>query len=580
LAVQDKQTLSLRICSLVVGSLLAILPVADAAFSQTLPTGAAPERTLKRPQVPVPAIGPKAREPVEFPWIAPSPPSGLPRGKLMLRKIELSGVTVFDVAELEPLYTGMLNREVPYSELYGIANRITAKYHAAGYVLSQAFVPGQEVNTRDGIVHIWVVEGSLQSYRIIGDPGGSRSAIERYAKKLLQMRALRKADLERYLLLMNDLPGTAVVGYVNPGDRGLQNAELIISAANKSSGGIFGVDNRGSEFFGPEELYGTLQGNSLLGFGDLIEISPIITGDGGKLTSKGGFLNIRVPIFSDGAYVQAYFAGSSTSPGGYLDQYDLEGEAFIGTFALGYPLIRELGRYLYGAIQFDYMESKEDIYSDQPFVKDKLRVLRGQLAYGEADSWGGENFVDLRLSLGIDGLGASSDDDPLRSRTNAQASFVAFEFHAMRRQSLSAVADNLRLVLGVMGQYSPDSLLSGEEFGLGGPIYLRAYDFYDIAGDYGIAARFELQYGLPLKDKTIFNAMELFGFYDIGQIWNHDPLPFELSDGSLASTGAGFRLTVWNNIFASLYAAQPLTRDVTAAENKDLRYFFQLGVVW
>lgn len=570
----------LRITLLLVTMLLGILPCNNPVCSQVLPSGATPERTLKPPEMPLPGLKPTQERPAVISAPSPSTPPRLPEGKITLRRIVLSGVTVYNLAEIQSLYAEMLNREVAFSDLYGIANRITAKYHADGYALSQAFVPGQEINVQEGVVQIWVVEGSLASFRIVGDPGGNRSAIERYAKRLLGLSPLRKADLERYLLLMNDLPGAAIEGFVSPGDRGLQNAELILNVGSKKTGGVFGVDNRGSKFFGPNEIYTTIQGNALLGLGELIEISPMLTGDAGKLTSWGGLVNFRVPIFSDGAYLQAYAAGSKTNAGGYLEPYDLRGQAVIGTLAVGYPFLRELGRYVYGAVQFDYISTREDIYTNQPFIKDELRVLRGHLAYGASDSWGGENFLNFKLSLGINGLGASSNNDPLRSRTNANSNFVSVYANALRRQSLSMIADDLRIVVGFQGQYSPDPLLSGEEFGLGGPVFLRAYDYYDIAGDYGIAARVELQYSLPFKNKKVFNAVELFAFYDIGKIWNHDPLWYELSEGSLASAGGGFRLTVFRYLFGSLYAAQPLTRDVTANQNRDTRYFFQLGGVW
>lgn len=551
----------------------------ESARAQTLPPGASPERALPVPKPATPQIAPARPGAVKVPEVAPiAVPADLPAGTFVLRKVELEGVTAYGAAELRTLYDEFLNREIPYSEVYGIANRITAKYHADGYALSQAFVPGQSVE--NGVVRIWVVEGALASFRIDGEPGGNRQMIARYAERLMQERPLRTEHLERVILLMNDLPGLSVVGYVVPGQRGLNDAVLVLQTGSKKTGGIVGVDNRGSKFFGPVQAYATLQGNALLGAGELIEVSPIFTGIGDGVTSWGGFVNVRVPVFSDGAYVQGYLAGSKTRPGGYLKPFDLRGKAMIGTLAVGYPLIREISRYVYLTAQFDYIETSEDIDRDQPFVEDSLRVLRGHLNYGGADRWGGENFVDLRLSVGIDGLGASSSSDPLRSRTNADANFVAIKAAVLRRQSLSTIDRNLRLVLSASGQYSAKPLLSGEEYGLGGPIYLRAYDFYDVSGDYGFATSAELQYGLPLADRNVINAAELFAFYDFGKIWNYDPLPYELDNASLASLGAGIRATIARNMVTSFYVAQPLTRKVTATGNTDTRFFASLGVVW
>lgn len=439
-------------------------------------------------------------------------------------------------------------------------------------------MPGQEVT--DGTVRIWVVEGALTSFRIEGDPGGNRDMIERYARRLMQSQPLRTADLERYLLLMNDLPGAAVASYVVPGDQGLANAELVLSTSAKATSGFVGLDNRGSRFFGRNEAYATVQANAPFGAGELIEVSPIVTGIDDGPESWGGFINVRVPVFSDGAYVQGFLAGSKTRPGGFLDPLDLRGQAVIGTLAYGYPLSRTIDRYIYATGQIDIIETEEDISRDQPFIEDSLRVARGTLSLGQADRWGGETFGDVRLSVGIDALGASDSDDPLRSRTNADSGFVAVRGSVLRRQSLDAITDNLRVLAGVTGQYSPDPLLSGEEFGVGGPVYGQAYDYYDIAGDYGIAARAELQYGLPAAPTTVVNAAELFAFYDIGKVWNHDPLTFEIDNGSLASLGGGMRVTMVNRVVGSISVAKPLTRDVTAEGDRDLRYFVRVGVAW
>ncbi|MGP1397056.1 MAG: ShlB/FhaC/HecB family hemolysin secretion/activation protein [Inquilinaceae bacterium] len=547
-------------------------------LSQSLPPGASPDRTIRIPDPPTPRLTPGAPDGSIVPRIQPPPAQEAPVGTVALRSIQISGVSVYDETVLRPLYADLLGREISFSEIYGVANRLTARYHADGYALSQAFVPGQEVT--DGTVRIWVVEGALASFRIEGDAGGNRDVIERYARRLLRSRPLRTADLERYLLLMNDLPGAAVTGFVVPGDQGLANAELVLSASAKATSGFVGLDNRGSRFFGRGQAYATFQANAPFGAGELIEVSPIVTGPGDGPESLGGFVNVRVPVFANGAYVQGFLAGSETKPGGFLDSLDLRGQALIGTLAYGYPLSRTIDRYVYATGQIDIIETEEDISRDQPFIEDSLRVARGTLSLGQADRWGGETFGDVRLSVGIDALGASDGDDPLRSRINADGGFVAVRGSVLRRQSLDAIADNLRIVAGVSGQYSADPLLSGEEFGVGGPVYGQAYDYYDIAGDYGIAARTELQYGLPTAQTQAVNAAELFAFYDIGKVWNHDPLTFEIDNGSLASLGGGVRVTMVNRVVGSISVAKPLTRDVTAEGDRDLRYFVRVGVAW
>ena len=564
--------------SLAGGLALWLALAASQAVAQTLPPSAGAERTIRQPEAPTRTLLPPGRGIVAVPPSAPTPVAEIPHGSFVLRGMNIEGATAYGPDELTAIYADLLNEQIPYSDVYGIANRITAKYHADGYALSQAFVPGQTIE--NGMVTIWVTEGTIASFRIQGDPGGNRNLIGRYVKTLIGQRPLRTSSLERTLLLVNDLPGLSATGFIVPGPRGLMDAELVISVGYRSSSGTVGLDNRGSRFFGPGEVYATVQSNARLGFGELLEVSPMITGGEDGLESWGGFFNARVPVASNGGYVQAYLAGSETRPGGFIGPEDIEGKAIVGTLAYGFPLVREIDRYVYLAAQFDYIETNEDIYGNEPLIRDDLRVLRGHLALGQADRWGGENFADLKLSVGLDAFGASSSDDPLLSRPNASGDFVSIQASALRRQSLDQVADGLRLVVGFTGQYSPDELLSGEEFGLGGPVFLKAYDYYDISGDYGLAASVELQYETRAIESSWLNSAETFAFYDIGKIWNRDALDFELESGSAASLGGGIRATVLRRYFGSAYMAKPLTRDVTANRDRDLRFFFQLGIAW
>ena len=553
--------------------------LSELSFGQTLPTGASPDKTIKKPGTPSQELS--VQQPDHYILLPDMPELPVPQtieGVLQLNEVIFKGVTVYADDILLSFYSELLGKVIPLTELYGIANKLTAQYHSDGYALSQAFVPGQEIV--NGIVEIWVVEGALVSYRIEGNPGGSQKVISWYAEQLIESRPLKSKELERYLLLMNDLPGTVVDGYIVPGNQGLANAELVLRVNTKQTGGYIGVDNRGSEFFGPDQTYVNIQGYGLLGSGELIEFSPMVNGMNNGPESWGGFLNVRVPVSSKGGYVQAYAAASKTKPGGFLEDLDLRGEAFFGTLAYGFPVIRQIDRYLYLTGQFDVIETKEDIYKETPFIEDSLRVFRGNMVFGKADALGGENFLDLKLSAGINGLGATSSNDTLRSRDNADASFISFGLNAARRQSLDSLAKNLRLFLGLEAQYSSEPLLAAEEFGLGGPVFLQGYDYYEVSGDYGFAAKVEFQYDLKAQFFGLNEAAEFFAFYDIGKVWNHDALDYEFNNISLASTGAGVRLGFNRHLLGSLYVAQPLTKDVVATEDKDMRYFFQLAYTW
>src|SRR5690606_20332695 len=100
--------------------------------------------------------------------------------------------------------------EVTLADVFELVNGITRRYAEAGYALSIAVLPAQRIE--GGVVTIAVVEGFIDEIHFTGDAlvdehGVDSRYIRGYAERLRASRPLRTADLERYLLLINDLPG-------------------------------------------------------------------------------------------------------------------------------------------------------------------------------------------------------------------------------------------------------------------------------------------------------------------------------------------------------------------------------------
>src|SRR3546814_11365408 len=75
--------------------------------------------------------------------------------------------------------------------------------------------------------------------------------------------------LERYLLLVNDLPGISGTGVLRPSGSELVGSELVVTVERKRFDGFAVADNRGSRFTGPFGASVALAGTALTRFGDL-----------------------------------------------------------------------------------------------------------------------------------------------------------------------------------------------------------------------------------------------------------------------------------------------------------------------
>ena len=173
--------------------------------AQVIPPSVQPGRERERFIVPQ---GPRAQPgaaPIGLPSTA-APPEAKTTF-IVIRGIRITGATVYGHEEFLPLYQELIGRRVPLQAVYDLAQAITAKYGAAGYVLSRALVPVQELEPSGATVRIEVVEGYVDRVEWPEKLKRYRDFFTDYAAKITADRPLNIRTLERYLLLANDLPG-------------------------------------------------------------------------------------------------------------------------------------------------------------------------------------------------------------------------------------------------------------------------------------------------------------------------------------------------------------------------------------
>ena len=151
-----------------------------------------------------------------------------------------------------PLYADMLGREISLAAVYDLARRITAKYGAAGYVLSRAIVPPQNLGPRGAVVRIQVVEGYVdQVIWPMEKLARYRDFFTDYTARIVADRPANIRTLERYLLLANDLPGLKFSTTLKPSATNPNASMLVVEVKEKTFDAIARIDNRGTIARGP-----------------------------------------------------------------------------------------------------------------------------------------------------------------------------------------------------------------------------------------------------------------------------------------------------------------------------------------
>ena len=514
---------------------------------------------------------PRAQPPVEAPEPAPVVPAPGSATVFTLQGIMLDGNTAFDAAELSPAWQPYLGREVPVSTLYDIAAAITARYRNAGYVLSRAIVPPQQIGP-DGIAQIQVVEGYISDVIVEGEPTGWAAQLDDKFEKIKASRPLRAEVLERYMLLINDLPGVAAQAFLRPSPVITGASELVVFLDEDRVSGALSADNFASDFLGPFRFGGVLTLNNLLKLYESTELRGVISSDFDELR----FISLvhTEQIGTEGTVISAATSYTETEPGESLSPLAVEGESISGALFVTHPFIRARSENLSVIGGFRLRDSETEDFAGT-FSDDQIRALSLGLTYDRVDQFRGVNLVGVQAAQGLDILDA-------RATEPDDVTFTSLLVDLVREQSLAALLPSLSLFVAGRGQYAfDDRLPAAEEFGFGGEDFGRGYDPFVITGDAGLAGKLELRYGTALAFRYL-EGYQVYAFYDAGVVWQNDRTPDEEARESGTSTGLGARLNLAYDVTADLVAGFPLTRAPSTEEEdrgdeKEPRFFFRLS---
>jgi hemolysin activation/secretion protein len=541
------------------------------ALAQQVPSTAAPTAVDRQLQTePQPARSP------EVIAIAASTGEGaLPPGAdipFTLSDLQVRGITVYEKTQLLAPYLALVGQTITVGKVFEIANELTARYRADGWTFSRVVVPAQEIT--GGRVVLQAVEGYARSIEFVGD-SGRREAYERQIKKNLEGRdPLDQESLERYLLLMNDVPGAHASAAVAPAKQGLGAVEVIASVSQERFSASFGASNRGSRVLGPEQFDASVTINGVLGGYDSTRLAYVSTGDNRELTYLG--IAQTWLLSSEGTRLELIASGSDSAPDLEEDFAALNLESASKTFGVGvtHPLIRSRFLNLNFRLLANYHEGETRSDIDET-ARDYIPAVRLGLTF---DSVGGSgvNVVDLQISQGI-GIGnATLSSDMNSSRPGASAEFFKAEAYVARLQSLGR---GWTALLALQGQFAANELLSSEEFAFGGPLFGRAYDASEMVGDSGAAAKLEIRYTFSGRNAE-YPPVTVYGFYDAGMAYRRNPRPDEKSRDTATSAGGGLRFNIGSHVHGYLEGAVPLTQIVSAEGDDDARVFAGLTLTF
>lgn len=484
----------------------------------------------------------------------------------VLRRVSVSGATAIPHDRLVTAYQPYVGKNVSEADLIAMAGAVSDVYRAAGFHLSRAVVPPQDV--KDGQLRLQVIEGSITDVALKGD-GAEQFGIRPMLDAVVAERPALLATLERKLLLINGRPGVHIE------DTALEEIgtasgrfRLVVYLKTWHLFTSVGVDNLGSSSVGPWQSYATAAFNSYLAPGDSLALNLSTTpGDPRQLAFAR--LSYEVPVGTDGARIGASGFYSEVWPGDirrlFNDNTKTESFEFHGSVV---PLQSQRSSLTLTAAMVFTNVTENDVFG--PIYSDHIRTLSLTSDYRLQDGFGGNNYLTLNYRQGLDILGASHRDDDFLSRDDASGKFSALNFWFTRYQTLS---DAWSLKFASAGQWASGPLFTSQQFYLGGVAFGRGYGSAEISGDHGIAGSLELRFDQKLNWRYL-SGYQLYSFVDSGAAWNDG---YTIGEGlALTSAGAGIRFFLVDGLQADIGVAAPLSYRAPDNSTRSARVLFSL----
>jgi hemolysin activation/secretion protein len=476
------------------------------------------------------------------------PPAGGPTLQFTIKQFTFVGNTKLSSQVLEQALASYLNTPITFEQLQEATNVIAETYAKAGW-LARAFLPRQDITA--GVVQVQVIEAIYGGSVIEGDfKHAPKSLIQSILASQNQLgQTLSLQDVERALLLADDLPGVSVVGSLTAGQNTGETDVLVDVRDTPLLVGRLQVDNQGNKSTGENEVSLNATLNGLLGWADQFSAYGLYS-EGLSFASVG----YSVPLSQTGLRI-----GANYSTLGYriIDPAlsAAEGSGFANTWGLEatQPIVRSRNTNVYA--RFGYTNKLFDNRAGKVTTSQyTVDVFSFGITATHLDRLGGGGYTMLSLTPSAGNVDYSrlpAYQRIIQATTQSEGQFTKLRYGLSRQQQFTP---QWSMFANVRGQLASKNLDSSERFYLGGPYGVRAYPNNEGGGAQGTLLSVELRYN-PITE------IQLAAFWDIGSVqvnkFNKIIGAAKPNNGTLQ--GAGLTLA-WNGPYNLIFNATWATR--------------------
>ena len=469
----------------------------------------------------------------------PAPPiphiqsSKIPSRSILVKRIVVTGSTVFTPEELGKITAPYENRSLSMEDLESLRRAVTTLYVSAGYINSGAVIPDQGVT--DGLVTLRVIEGTLNTITI----QGTKWFNEAFLRDRIELGAdvpLNIGPLQNSLqLLQQDQRFRSIHAELRPGAEP-GDSRLSVRVEEKPPISLWtAFNNYQSSSIGAERGMATLTHQNLTGHGDVLSVTYGYSSGLNPLIDT--FYALPLNAY-DTTLMFRYRKNNNTTVDKVFGPLDIVGKTDGYELNLRQPLYRSLSQ------EFALSLSIEQEFSDTYQGGEPTSFERGTdnghavvvpLRLGM--EWTHRTRQEViaarsRFTFGLNALGATHHGD----ETVPDGQFFAW-LGQLQYTRILDLAD-IQLLARIDIQRATKPLLSVEQIAMGGRYTVRGYRENLVVRDQALITSLESRIPL-LQNISWADYLQFCQFIDYGQASTVNAPTATPSD--LSSIGLGLR---------------------------------------
>ena len=478
-------------------------------------------------------------------------------------RFEVIGNTLLAAAEIDAAVTPYTGKQKDFSDIQRALEELEHVYRDRGYGVVQVLLPEQDI-TR-GVVRLRVIEPKIGKVIVEGNQHFDEGNVRRSLPGVQPGATPNSQLLAQNLQLLAEHPAKQTTVLLKAGaNESLVDATVKV-VDEKPLKFVATFDNSGTTDSGRFRTGIALQHSNVFNRDHILSLQYVTSPENpNKVTIFGA--GYRIPLYQYYSSLEFFVGYSDVSSGTLQGLFNVSGSGTVmgARYNFYLPKIAEYEHKL--ALGLDYRAFKTNVttLTGVPLAPD-VTVFPASIAYNGL--WRGNNAefgYYASYSQNIPGLNDGHETNfkgpepgfPNGIRLDSTSSYRIWRWGANFTRALPREWQ-LRAVIN--GQYTPDALVPGEQYGFGGPDSVRGFNIREVSNDKGYAGSVELytpELGSKFGWKDV--RLRLLGFYDAGTTGRNSIQPGELSGQSGGSAGIGMRMTVGKHLNVRVDFAQVL----------------------